>query len=183
MFLHFLDSRSSPELSTSSKDSASSSSDSSSVVGSFFVFLVLILYGKGSKIVVFGVSDSLFVLAKAGATKILIFTTSAISSCIGRYRRGVFSSTSGFSFYGVAVGDESGGRLGPTSYPGTNFWISTNMVTILHSKFTKMRMIFAADSCLLVLMSLLKRHALFRALSGFPTTCRIHSRLFVYTRS
>ena len=132
---------------------------------------------------VFGVSDSLFVLVEVGAVGILIFATSAISSCIGRCGRAVFNSTSGFSFCGIAAGDESEGRLDPACDPGTNFRISANVVSILRAKFTKIGMIFAADNCPSVLMSLSKRRTLFRTLPKFPTTSQICSRLSVCTHS
>ena len=135
------------------------------------MFLVLILYcEEGSELVVFIVSDSLFILAEAGTARISIFATSTTNSYIGRCGRGVFNSTNGFSLCGIVARDESRSRLDPACDPRTNFWISTNMVSILHTRFTKMGMIFAAKSYPLVLMSLSKRRTLFRTLPGFPTT-------------
>ena len=132
---------------------------------------------------VFGISNSLFVLEEASAAGISIFATSATSSCIGRYGRGVFNSTSGFSFCGIAVGDESGGWFGLSCDLRTNFRISTNVVFILCANFIKIEMIFAVDNCPLILMSLSKRRALFKTLPRFSTTSRIHSRLSVCTHS
>ena len=105
------DSDSPPELPVFSSEDSSSSSNSGE--GSFVFFLALLLCEDGSELVVL-VSESFsvfFIFVAAGVAAgavvggISTFATSVASSFIGSYGRGVFNSTSIFSFYGVAAGD------------------------------------------------------------------------------
>ena len=122
----------------SKREVSSSSSDSRE--GSFIFFLELLLCEDSLELVVL-VSESFsvfFAFATAGvaagvATSILILATSAITSLIGRCLRGVFSSSTCFSFYGIVK--ERGGQLGPTCDPETSFRMSTRVASILHPKF------------------------------------------------
>ena len=160
---------SSLELSTSSSSEDLASSNSESRVGSFFFFLLL-LYGEGLELVVLGVFDSLSVIFidGIGAVGTSIFGVAATSSLPGCCGRGVFCSTSGLSFCGVAFRDGSGARIRSGCGLATNFHISTSVPSILRLNSTKTVMIFGNDNCPPFLISLSKRWALFTTSLGFP---------------
>ena len=142
-----------PKLPVSYGDSAFSSSDSSFGVGSFFVFLVLILRcEEGLELVVFGVSESLPVFVFAAAIGTSIFANSATSSLTSRCESEVFTSSSGFSFYGVSFGGGSEGQLDSACDTENSFCIFLRVVSILCPKLTRMLMTFGNDNYSLVLM-------------------------------